>query len=147
PNHLYPAEELYEHFSPEDPESCELTKDGQIYHHIIQTGKYTTDLRESLARSPHDQSIINALTYFIIHCVPKSIIAVMGGHQLSRTSTQYRKIVWMSKLLTEQGKLMISGGGPGAMEATHVGAWLSGKSERCVLHALKMLSASPEYHD
>ncbi len=122
-------------------------KDRQIYHHFIKTGKYTTDLKESLSRALHDQSITNALEDFIIHYDPKSIIAVMGGHQLSRTSTQYRKIVWMSKLLTEQGKLMISGGGPGAMEATHVGAWLSGKSERCVLQVLEMLSAAPEYQD
>lgn len=147
PNHLYRAEELYEHFSPEDSESYELTKDRQIYHHFIKTGKYTTDLKESLARALHDQSITNALEDFIIHYDPKSIIAVMGGHQLSRTSTQYRKIVWMSKLLTEQGKLMISGGGPGAMEATHVGAWLADKSEKCVLQVLEMLSAAPEYHD
>lgn len=147
PNHLYRAEDLYDHFVPGDPVSYELTKDRQIYKHFIKTGKYTTDLKESLARALHDQSITNALEDFIIHYDPKSIIAVMGGHQLPRTSTQYRKIVWLSKLLTEQGKLMISGGGPGAMEATHVGAWLAGKSESCVLHVLKMLSTAPEYHD
>ena len=147
PNHLYTSEDLYDGFTSRDPDSYELTTDRRIYHHFLKTGKYTTDLKESLARALHDQSMTNAMEDFIIHFDPKSIIAIMGGHQLARTSHQYQKIVWMSKLLTERGKLMISGGGPGAMEATHLGAWLAGKSEKIVLQVLDILSAAPYYHD
>lgn len=147
PNKLYTAAELYDGFSPEDPGSFADTPDQIIYRHFIKTGKYTTDLKESLARALHDQSITNALEDLIIHYDPKSIIAIMGGHQLLRTSPQYRKIVWLSKHLTEQGKLMASGGGPGAMEATHLGAWLAGKSEKKVLKALDILSKAPSYED
>lgn len=147
PNHLYNSRELYEGFTAAEPDSYELTLDRQIYHHFIKTGKYTTDLKESLARALHDQSMTNAMEDFLIHFDPKSIIAIMGGHQLPRTSPQYRKIVWMSKMLTERGKLMLSGGGPGAMEATHLGAWLAGMRERTVLEALDILGRAPEYHD
>lgn len=147
PNQLYTAGELYKGFSAKEPESYELTPDRTIYHHFIKTGKYTTDLKESLARALHDHSISNAMEDFIIHYDPKSIIAVMGGHQMPRTSNQFRRIVWMSKLLTERGKLMVSGGGPGAMEATHLGAWLAGKSEKTVMEVLDKLSRAPEYHD
>ena len=51
----------------------------------------------------------------------------MGGHGLRRADAGYRKIALISKKLTEKGKLMISGGGPGAMEATHLGAWMAGR--------------------
>ena len=147
PNHLYTAADLYEKFIQGNPESYKDTKDQVIYQHFLKTGKYTTDLKESLARALHDQSMTNALEDFLIYYDPRSIIAVMGGHQLPRTSRQYRNIVWLSKYMTEQGKLMVSGGGPGAMEATHVGAWLAGKTEKTVIEVLGILSNAPEYHD
>ena len=75
------------------------------------------------------------------------VVAVMGGHSLLRTDESYRKVVMISKALTEKGKLMTSGGGPGAMEATHLGAWMAGRSEEEVDEALEMLSPSPNYHD
>src|SRR5690625_7514128 len=69
----------------------------------------------------------------------------MGGHQMSRRSSQYRQIVFRSKYLTEKGKLMLSGGGPGAMEATHVGAWLAGQTECTVLEVLKILGTEHDF--
>lgn len=146
PNHLYTPEELYSNFTPDDPASYENTMDQRIYRHFLKTGKYSSDLKESLARSLHDQSITNALEDLLILYDPKSVIAVMGGHQMPRTSPQYRKIVLLAQHLTEQGKLMLSGGGPGAMEATHVGAWLAGKTQNTVLQVLDILGTAPEYH-
>lgn len=147
PNHLYKASQLYDGFDRHDPDSYEHTLDRIIYHHFLKTGKYTTDLKESLARALHDQSMSNAMEDLIILFDPKSIIAIMGGHQLQRTSTQYWNIVWLSKMLTERGKLMVSGGGPGAMEATHLGAWLAGMSEKTVIEVLDILAKAPDYHD
>lgn len=145
PNHLYTPEELYENFDRNDPESYHDTTDQRIYRHFIEHGKYTTDIRESLARSLHDQSISSALEDFIIHYDPLSVIAIMGGHQMSRKDREYRHIVFMSKYLTERGKLMMSGGGPGAMEATHVRAWLAGQPDRMVLQVLNILGAAPHF--
>lgn len=42
---------------------------------------------------------------------------------------------------------MVSGGGPGAMEATHVGAWMAGRTKEEVDQAMEKLSASPSYSD
>lgn len=42
---------------------------------------------------------------------------------------------------------MVSGGGPGAMEATHLGAWMAGRTEAEVDEALAILSAAPSYKD
>lgn len=147
PNKLYEPRELYAGFDRSDPESYEYTLDQIIYQHFIKSGKYTTDLKESLGRALHDQSMTNAMDDMIIHFDPKSIIAIMGGHQLERNSSQYWNIVWLSKMLTERGKLMVSGGGPGAMEATHLGAWLAGMREKMVLRALEILGKAPHYMD
>ena len=69
----------------------------------------------------------------------------MGGHALQRTDTMFRDIVSLSKRLTEEGFLMVTGGGPGAMEATHLGAWMAGRGELEVMYALHTMRTAPSY--
>jgi predicted Rossmann-fold nucleotide-binding protein len=45
------------------------------------------------------------------------------------------------------GRLMVTGGGPGAMEATHLGAWMAGRSEAETNEAVDMLMPSPTFKD
>ena len=59
----------------------------------------------------------------------------------------YIQVVRMSKRLAELGFLMITGGGPGAMEATHLGAWMAGRSEEELQEALSIMSVAPHYTD
>ena len=40
---------------------------------------------------------------------------------------------------------MLSGGGPGAMEATHLGAWMAGYSDKDVEDALRIMSVAPKF--
>ena len=42
---------------------------------------------------------------------------------------------------------MLSGGGPGAMEATHLGAWLAGRTAEEAEEAIKSLAAAPSFKD
>ena len=42
---------------------------------------------------------------------------------------------------------MLSGGGPGAMEATHLGAWMAGRTAEEVDDALSMLLPAPSFRD
>jgi len=53
------------------------------------------------------------------------VIAIMGGHGMKRGETSYRGISHIAHSLSADGFLLTSGGGPGAMEATHLGAFLS----------------------
>jgi predicted Rossmann-fold nucleotide-binding protein len=71
----------------------------------------------------------------------------MGGHSLLRTYPDYKKAVMLSKKLVEKGYLMLSGGGPGAMDATHFGAWYAGRHENEVEDGLAILSKAPAYKD
>ena len=75
------------------------------------------------------------------------VVGIMGGHRLQRTDPVFRQIALISKRLTERGKLMVSGGGPGAMEATHLGAWMAGRPDDALDEALAMLAPVPTFHD
>ena len=126
---LYNASDLYEGYSPKQSESYHTCYDVQIYNDYINKGKQTNDIYESMARTLHDHAIYVALgEFFRTHDYLK-FIGVMGGHAILRTDSMYRQIVFLSKKLTEQGFYMLSGGGPGAMEATHLGAWMARRTE------------------
>ena len=145
--HLYNSESLYDGYVQGEPDSYSKTYDSIIYRHYLSTGKHATGVKETLARILHDRSMNDAMHDFLKDYNERNIVGIMGGHSLSRTDEAYRKVVMTSKMLTEEGCLMVSGGGPGAMEATHLGAWLAGHDEKDVDEALEILSAAPSYKD
>ena len=144
---LYRPETLYAGFSSGHADSAADTYDQRVYRHYLDTGKRAYSALESLARSLHDYAIQKNLDDFLKHYDPKKLVGVMGGHALERTNEVYAKIVSLSKRMTEKGFLMISGGGPGAMEATHLGAWMAGRSAIEVQDALSMLREFPTFRD
>ena len=145
---LYTADTLYEGYEVGQPETIEKCFDGRVYKHYLERGKQSTDIKETLARTLHDHSISNALHHFLDDYREHDIIGVMGGHGMLRTDVHYRQIAQISKTLTEKGKLMISGGGPGAMEATHLGAWMAGRTDEEAQEAIHTLSAAaPSFKD
>lgn len=146
-NHLYTPEELYEGYSPAEKNSYERCFDGRVYRHFLKKGKFTSDAKETLARSLHDHSISDCLHDFLSNFDEHRLVGIMGGHSLSRTDQAYRQTVYLCKRLTEEGFLMISGGGPGAMEATHLGAWMAGRNEIELEDALHILSTAPKFTD
>lgn len=144
---LYNAGSLYEGYRPGDPDSYEECFDSKVYQHYLAAGKQSGDIKETLARILHDHSMNDGIDDFLSSFDEKSIVGIMGGHGLSRCDESYRKVVLISKRLTETGSLMVSGGGPGAMEATHLGAWMAGRPDSDVEEALEILSAAPSYKD
>ena len=146
-NSLYTAAELYAGYRPEEPDTFDTCFDTQVYRHFLQKGKQTSDIGESMARTLHDHGIYVALGEFFRRHNYLKVIGVMGGHALLRTDAMFRQTVFLSKRLTEQGFCMLSGGGPGAMEATHLGAWMAGRSDADVGCALQVLSAAPSFSD
>lgn len=147
PSQLYTAETLYAGYELGHPESFQQCYDSIVYRHYLEMGKRATNIRETLARSLHDHSISNALHQYLQRYDERTIVGVMGGHGIKRTDEQYEQVARISKRLTEMGSLMISGGGPGAMEATHLGAWMAGRSEEEFLQALALLRTAPCFAD
>lgn len=146
-NSLYTPSALYEGYVTGSPESYSECFDSKVYEHYINTGKVSTGIRETLARFLHDHAMNDALNDFLDGYDERSIVGIMGGHGLERTDPMYRKVVFLSKRLTEDGYLMVSGGGPGAMEATHLGAWMADRSEDETDEALSILKESPSFND
>lgn len=144
---LYSADSLYKGFDPANPDSYINCYDSQVYNHYIKTGRMADDIRETLSRSIHDHSISDALHDLLADYDERMIVAIMGGHALLRTDDNYRKVVYIAKRLTECGRLMVSGGGPGAMEASHLGAWMAGRSDEEVENAIAIMSVAPSYKD
>ena len=121
---LYNAYDLYKGYSIDDPSTFDSYFDAKVYEHYLRTGKHANDIKETLARSLHDHSMTDAMYDFLEKFDEQMIVGIMGGHGLLRTDPIFRQIVGISKELTERGFLMVSGGGPGAMEATHKKKWM-----------------------
>lgn len=139
-NDLYTAQELMTGFDPGNFKSLLNIPDFQTYVYFVKNGR-------SLPQKPyagmmeaiHDNSILQAMFHFI-NGLSKPTAAIMGGHGEERGSENYKCVVHLAKNLTEQGFLLASGGGPGAMEATHLGACFSERSVEDVDDALTLLS-------
>ncbi|MBR3075939.1 MAG: hypothetical protein IKH11_09350, partial [Bacteroidales bacterium] len=144
---LYDGESLYEGFDPAHEDSFESCFDTIVYKDYIMRGKEARDIIDTLGRSMHDHSIGDAMGDFLARYDERDIVAVMGGHAVKRTDPSFREVSLISKVLTENGKLMCSGGGPGAMEATHFGAWMAGRTVEELDDALSMLSIAPTFRD
>ena len=144
-NKLYSCYDLFDDFDPYDPMSFQRCLDTRVFMHVTKTGKQSTSRRENVARGIHDTCILNAMQAFLHDYDQVQVVGVMGGHAMLRTDAAYHQTVMISKKLTENGFLMISGGGPGAMEATHLGSWMAGRTDEEVEDALKILSPAPDY--
>ena len=144
---LYNAAELYEGFLMDDENSYGNCFDGKVYQYYNFTGKQEASAYESLARSLHDHGIHAALNQFFEEHDPRRCVGIMGGHALLRTDKMFSDIARLSKRLTEEGFVMLSGGGPGAMEATHLGAWMAGRTAQELNDAIDMLLAAPSFRD
>ena len=146
-NELYTKETLYKNYSLGKPETYKNTLDYKVYNHFITIGKELADIKETLAQRLHDHAITDALNDFLVAYPEDKIVAIMGGHNLSRADKGYKEVAFLSKQLTEKNYLMLSGGGPGAMEATHLGAWFAGKTETELNDAISILVTAPNYKD
>lgn len=147
PSTLYSATKLYAGYDYRNANTFEQCYDTRIYKHYIAQGKQAGDIAETLARSLHDHSVSDALYDMLAQYGEQRVVAVMGGHSLLRTDEIYRKVVFIGKRLTELGFLVVTGGGPGAMEAAHLGAWLAGYPCNAIDNAIGMLSHAPSYKD
>jgi predicted Rossmann-fold nucleotide-binding protein len=148
-SHLYTPEELYAGFEPARPESYTGTLDARIYAHWEAQGRANPpSILETLAQRLHDHAVTDAMEELLAgNGKPLRVVAIMGGHSMLRGQPDYRTVAALGRELTRRGFFMVSGGGPGAMEATHVGAWFARRSEAELDAALAILARAPSYKD
>lgn len=141
---LYTPAELFAGFDPERPASYEDTLDARVYRHVREGGDQPGPLA-ALARRLHDHGIAEALGSALTECGPP--VAVMGGHELARDSPGYRSAVGLGVALgrSAAGFTVLTGGGPGAMEAVPVGVRLASAGDADVDAAVAELATVPTF--
>jgi predicted Rossmann-fold nucleotide-binding protein len=82
-------------------------------------------LTADLATTLHDHAITDALDDATTDLDPRTIVGIMGGHAVPRGDETYRAAAELGASLTAAGRTVLTGGGPGAMEAANLGAYLS----------------------
>lgn len=147
PQEMYSASQLYAGLDLREPATFSQCYDQQVYNHFLSQGKVTDNPLEALARNLHDFCIMQSAKRMLARYDKCKVVAVMGGNAMRRDEMAYEKIARISKGLTEQGSLMVSGGGSGAMEATGFGAWMAGRGEDEFADALSRLKAVPAQED
>ena len=87
------------------------------------------DVADTLAAALHDHAISEAFAELVgsaRYAVPgRSVVAVMGGHALDRGTAGYAAAARLGRRIARGCDIVATGGGPGAMEATNLGACLT----------------------
>jgi len=136
---LYGPDELFDGFAAHDPGSYTRTLDFRAY----RSTKLAPIREVGMLRALHDQTISDARDALL---EGRRVIAMMGGHDMVRGSDAYNHVASLSRSLVRAGALVASGGGPGAMEATHIGALLSGQPDTALDAAIEHLRrAAPAF--
>jgi predicted Rossmann-fold nucleotide-binding protein len=142
PEKLYSPDELLKGFN-KSPLSYGTTVDFQIYREFVSSGGFApTDYLMAMMQSLHDNAM-RELTQGFLKSSKAKAVAVMGGHDLGRSHPVYRKVAHLARELARDGFTPVSGGGPGAMEATHLGALLKNASDQALKDALRELGRHP----
>lgn len=119
------------------------TLDSQIYQHFCSHGRSRpSDILESLAQRLHDHAITEGIENLI---AGREVVGIMGGHALLRTQAAYHEIARLSRQLAQKGFFMVSGGGPGAMEACHLGVHFIDRSDDDLHSAFELLAQAPDF--
>jgi len=141
---LYSVEDdLYAGYVIGQPGGYAATRDARIYAHFCATGRSNPpSILESLYRRLHDHGMSDALEESI---AGHRIVAIMGGHRLARDAEEYRAVALLGRALARASFVVVTGGGPGAMEAAHLGAWHAGRRDEDLDTALAILGHAPLY--
>ncbi|MFG1675191.1 LOG family protein [Micromonospora sp. NPDC049282] len=148
PSHLYTADDLAAGFV--EGGFTEMY-DTRVYAHFRAHGGALPDVREALGQRLHDHGVDNALadatrSWLAVHG-PQSVVGVMGGHAVPRGSAAYRMAAVLGWELARADRLVVTGGGPGVMEAANLGAFLAAWPAEELSAAIDVLAAAPDFTD
>jgi predicted Rossmann-fold nucleotide-binding protein len=132
-------DELLAGWTPGDEKSFLTSSVDAAIYSRYRSG-HIHDFVEHLAMRLHDTSIDEALSAVLEG--HDRVVAFMGGHATSRDATAYLHVARAAARLTEEGYYVITGGGPGLMEAANLGAAVAGRPAGALEAAVDCLKAA-----
>ncbi|MGD8148341.1 LOG family protein [Ornithinimicrobium sp. Y1694] len=133
---LYTAQELYAGL---EDEGYDATLDEQAYR-WFEDATVRHDVYVTVLRAIHDDAMSDALTAVV---EGRRVVGVMGGHALRRGTAEFAAAAELGHRLAAAGALVVTGGGPGAMEAANLGAWAP--DEQSLQRALDAVAEVPDF--
>lgn len=159
--HLYSTIDLLNTYQRDDPNTYRQTKDWKCYAAAMdeQTKRKRTDLGviDTILFRLHDLHMEDALEEYLKpnpadRSTWKKAVSIMGGHDMARQElardfagnstgddSPYMQVALLARELSRADFTVITGGGPGAMEAANLGAWFASYSEEDLRTAVRML--------
>lgn len=142
-NGMHTGEELYAGIE----NGYRDTPDAQVYAWFQSPA--ATSLAGSLAQSLHDHGVSDAIDDLLADVPAQRCIGIMGGHAAQRGGQTYRDAARLGALLAQHDRVVLTGGGPGAMEAANLGARLTAPGQavdhRALTEAIDLLAAVPGF--
>ena len=140
-NTLYTYEELNQVH-----DGC--TQDEYIYNHF---SKYRNirNINETLFQRTHDHAIDESLRD-LLHTDPsdplyRKCVGFMGGHSVRRDSPEFWQCAELAYRVAKAGYFVVTGGGPGIMEAANLGAYFSNYNMEDLEEAIQYMQRAPYY--
>lgn len=131
--HLYTADELYANLA----EGYAGTPDARAYA-WSREAQTAADAYSTAMQALHDDAVSDALAEVL---AGRPTVGIMGGHAMGRSTPAYREVATLGAALAADGLVVLTGGGPGAMEAANLGA--ACRTDR-LDEALTLLAAGPD---
>ena len=133
---LYTAQELYAGL---EHDGYAATVDARTYQ-WFENAALRHDAYVTALRAIHDDAMSDALAHVVDG---RRVVGVMGGHALRRGTDDYAAAALLGHRLAQTDTLVVTGGGPGAMEAANLGAWAADEDE--LIGALHALATVPDF--
>jgi predicted Rossmann-fold nucleotide-binding protein len=141
PDRLYLPSALYDSWDAGDDRSLERSLDFRTYLATLAQGQPTARSRGiGNGRALHDAAISFSLAARVVDA---RSVGILGGHGEWRGSKSYDAVAHIAFELSRQDFTILTGGGPGAMEAAHLGARYAPLGDAALADALARISSDP----
>ncbi len=133
---LYTPQELYAGI---EDDGYARTVDARAYR-WFEDAAASHDAYVTALRAIHDDAMSDALAGLLQE---RRVVGVMGGHALRRGTEDFAAAALLGHRVAQAGALVLTGGGPGAMEAANLGAWAP--DEEVLADALEAVAQVPDF--
>ena len=162
---LYDADELLRGYRAKDPATYLQTPDWTCYvtamDNLTKRKRQDLGIDDAVFLRLHDLAIEEALDEYLKPYGGKAgstkrVVGIMGGHDRERlektrdehgnptmADAPYMQVALLAWKLARAGFTVATGGGPGAMEASNLGAWFATRVEDDLRVAVRMLERVP----